>query len=221
MRTATASDQCLYCGKYGHFKRDCRKFLNDTKTNSVNQVETAAHSSAPPSSAASTAPSATSAAASSVRHFTGFQSTSGPIIEDLDDDVEVRDLTMYDSAGSCNMVSQFPSCMPADNILDTCASDNSQYAAFRELFDMTCTDDDGLWTICDEAECFFDNEPNAVYDNLDAHSIRTVGFSDPCEMEVVLDSGADGSVLPLEFGAVGYPDKSFDECCHEVRALSL
>ena len=210
MRTATASDQCLYCGKYGHFKRDCRKFLNDTKTNSVNQVENTANSSAPPSSAASTAPSATSAAASSVRLFTGFQSTSGPIIEDLDDDVEVRDLTMYDSAGSCNMVSQFPSCMPADNILDTCASDNSQYAASCEQFDMTCTDDDGLWTICDEAECFSDNEPNAVYDNLDAHSIRTVGFSDPREMEVVLDSGADGSVLPLEFGAVGYPDKSFD-----------
>ena len=100
--------------------------------------------------------------------------------------------------------------MPADNILDTCASDNSQYAAFCEQFDMTYTDDDGLWTICDEAECFSDNEPNAVYNSLDAHSIRTVGFSDPREMEVVLDSGADGSVLALEFGAVGYPDKSFD-----------
>ena len=23
--TATANDQCLHCGKYGHFKRDCWK----------------------------------------------------------------------------------------------------------------------------------------------------------------------------------------------------
>ena len=29
-------------------------------------------------------------------------------------------------------------------------------------------------------------------------------------MEVVLDSGADGSVLPLEYGHIGQPDPSFD-----------
>ena len=29
-------------------------------------------------------------------------------------------------------------------------------------------------------------------------------------MEVVLDSGADGSVLPLAYGDVGYADESFD-----------
>ena len=106
-------------------------------------MESTANSSAGSSSAASTAPSATSAAASSVRLFTGFHGTSGPIIEDLDEDVEVRDLTMYDSAGSCNMVSQSSGNMPLDSVVDNCASDGEQYMLCCEQFDMTCTDDDG------------------------------------------------------------------------------
>jgi hypothetical protein len=44
-----------------------------------------------------------------VRLFTGYHDISGPIIgdldEDLDNNVEVRDLSMYDSSGYCNMVS--------------------------------------------------------------------------------------------------------------------
>ena len=40
-----------------------------------------------------------------MRLFFRFHGTSGPIIEDVDGDVEVRDLTMYDSAGPCKMVS--------------------------------------------------------------------------------------------------------------------
>ena len=41
-------------------------------------------------------------------------------------------------------------------------------------------------------------------------NIRTVGYSDHHNVEVVLDSGADGSVLPLAYGDVGYADESFD-----------
>ena len=44
-----------------------------------------------------------------MRLFTGYHDISGPIIgdwdEDLDNNVEVRDLSMYDSSGYCNMVS--------------------------------------------------------------------------------------------------------------------
>ena len=40
--------------------------------------------------------------------------------------------------------------------------------------------------------------------------IRAFGFSEPKSVEVVLDSGADGSVLPLEYANVGCVDKSFD-----------
>ena len=35
-RTATASDQCLYCGKYGHFKRDCWKLHGRGDQKNVN-----------------------------------------------------------------------------------------------------------------------------------------------------------------------------------------
>ena len=42
------------------------------------------------------------------------------------------------------------------------------------------------------------------------HCIRAFGFSEPKSVEVVLDSGADGSVLPLEYANVGCVDKSFD-----------
>jgi hypothetical protein len=59
-----------------------------------------------------------------VRLPTGFHNTSGPIMEDLDEDVEVRDLPIYDSAGSCNMVSQSSGNMPLDDSLDSCATDN-------------------------------------------------------------------------------------------------
>ena len=75
---------------------------------------------------------------------------------------------------------------------------------------MTRSDDDGLWTCCDAVESLSLHEPNDSFDFSDAHSIRTVGLSDPCNVEMVLDSRANGSVLTLEFGAVGYPDKSFD-----------
>ena len=41
-------------------------------------------------------------------------------------------------------------------------------------------------------------------------SIRAVGSTDHQNVEVVLDSGADGSVLPLAYGEVGYADDSRD-----------
>ena len=44
----------------------------------------------------------------------------------------------------------------------------------------------------------------------DFNCMRAFGFSEPKSVEMVLDSGADGSVLPLEYANVGSPDKSFD-----------
>ena len=38
-RAATASDQCLHCGRYGHFKRDCWKLHGKPDSKKVNQVE--------------------------------------------------------------------------------------------------------------------------------------------------------------------------------------
>ena len=38
-RAATANDQCLHCGRYGHFKRDCWKLHGKPDSKKVNQVE--------------------------------------------------------------------------------------------------------------------------------------------------------------------------------------
>ena len=40
--------------------------------------------------------------------------------------------------------------------------------------------------------------------------IRAFGFDQSKNVEVVLDSGADGSVLLLAYSSVGFPDKDFD-----------
>ena len=88
-RTATANDQCLHCGKYGHFKRDCWKLNGRPDTKNVNQVESSSQSAAPSSSSSSTsAPASPVGGASSVRLFTGYHDTSGPIIEDLDENLD-------------------------------------------------------------------------------------------------------------------------------------
>ena len=106
----------------------------------------------------------------------------------------------------------FPADIPVESDLDSCVTNNGQYAAVCEHSDMTCSDDDGLWTCCDTGECFSLHEPSdmLISDFSDAHSIRTVGLSGPCDVEVVLDLGADGSVFALGFGALGHPDKIFD-----------
>ena len=75
----------------------------------MNQVESnASNNAASASSNSSTASGATSSSGvnGSVRLFTGLHESHGPIIEDLDEDVEIRDLTGYDSFGACNMFSQ-------------------------------------------------------------------------------------------------------------------
>jgi len=46
-RAAISSDQCLHCGKYGHFKRDCWKLNGRPDTKNVNQVESSNQSATP------------------------------------------------------------------------------------------------------------------------------------------------------------------------------
>ena len=83
------------------------------------------------------------AAASSVRLFTSLDHMHGPLIEDLDD-VEICDLTMHDSSGCCTMVSQM------HGGLDTVDSTrDGVYMECCECFDMSYSDSDSNWTICD------------------------------------------------------------------------
>ena len=144
-RAATANDQCLHCGRYGHFKRDCWKLHGKPDSKKVNQVESQTATSTATSSSGggpSISPPST-AAASSVRLFTSLDHMHGPLIEDLDD-LEVCDLTMHDSSGFCNMVSQMHNGL--DTLDSTC---DGVYMECCECFDMSYSDSDSNWTICD------------------------------------------------------------------------
>ena len=144
-RAATANDQCLHCGRYGHFKRDCWKLHGKPDSKKVNQVESQTTTSTATSSSGggpSISPPST-AAASSVRLFTSLDHMHGPLIEDLDD-LEICDLTMHDSSGFCNMVSQMHDGL--DTLDSTC---DGVYMECCECFDMSYSDSDSNWTICD------------------------------------------------------------------------
>ena len=95
-RAATSSDQCLHCGKYGHFKRDCWKLHGKpTNAKNVNQVEETQNAGSSSSGASSSAASTTmTSATGSVRLLSSYV---GPIIEELpsSDELDFRDLTMY------------------------------------------------------------------------------------------------------------------------------
>ena len=213
-RTATANDQCLHCGKYGHFKRDCWSLHGKPADKKVNQVSGGDQQPqhVPSTSTSSTTGSSTISSmppSASVRLVTCPE----PYIEELSSDasdLEFHDLTLIDSSdGFVNMVSQ------PDFALDTTdLSASSAYMECVERFDLAYSDFDDSWTYCD-GHCISTDDQSNMSNNLHCDDsspscIRAFGFSEPKSVEVVLDSGADGSVLPLEFGSVGLPDKDFD-----------
>ena len=109
----------------------------------------------------------------------------------------------------CAQVS--PDCSTEWFDLHDSAATEGVYTARCSPFDMSYSDHDGIWTcLYDNSEHFgqfYMHEPNDV---CTIENIRAVGYTDHHNVEVVLDSGADGSVLPLAYGEVGYADESFD-----------
>ena len=73
-------------------------------------------------------------------------------------------------------------------------------------FDMTSTDDDNLWTVCNSPSFNLLSWDVQISDAIDC--IRAIGLVNPTSVEVVLDSGGDGSGLPLEFAHIGLHDET-------------
>ena len=200
-RVATQNDQCLHCGKYGHFKRDCWKLNGKPGASRVNQVSDETQSvagSAAPSTASTSLPSS----ASAVRLFSAMAS---PVIEELcseDSDFELRDLTVYDTGGNINMVSHAGVSFD-DNL---CMADRAYMERFVH-FDISYSDDDDSWTVCNSPSFDLLSSDVCISDEVDY--IRAIGSTSPTPVEVVLDSGADGSVLPLEYAHIGLHDETF------------
>ena len=199
-RAATSSDQCLHCGKYGHFKRYCWKLhgkpINAKNVNQVEETQNAGNSSSGASSSA--ASTNMTSATGSVRLFSSYV---GPIMEELPSSDELDFLTMRESSGNCNVLS-CAEISPADDLDHV----EETYMCVCTHFDMSCTDDDGIWTLCDSYCIDLSPDSHSSFD-----CIRAVGNVTDGRVEVVIDSGADGAVLPLEYAAIGHRDPTFDK----------
>ena len=171
-------NRCNYCGAFGHWKKDCRKFQADKANGVVGQVEgDDSHSQRVASS-----PSSTGAAQ---------QSPSA---------------TSYRSAGNVNRVAFSDSTVIIEDLTeftDSKASSSGLVRAIQQFeplkFDMACTDHDENWTCEPDVK-----EPNCF------HHVRMMTLAGSTSADIILDSGADTSALPLAYSDVG------ESCSHET-----
>ena len=166
---------CSYCGKTGHWQKDCYKRKTDLQ---VRQVE-----EDPKDTSHTTGSSATSATA--VRMVSVFEPAQRhPYMEDL---------TVFSQPSNSQSPFRLCAISEASDVCNACVN-----------YDMACTDHDTCWTfspdlnLCDcfGVETFSDalQHVRVVIDELSDDSVLC---------DVILDSGADISVLPLSFSSVG------------------
>ena len=168
-------NQCAYCFKFGHRKADCRKMQSDKAAGNVRQIN---ETDADNGGDGSTTYNGSS---------TGASSSNAPASQSNVQNIRavsrvgphvplVQDLTAFE---------QYPC---ADSIFPSCIRVVQQH-------DMSCTDDDGFWTFSPFLQTSCDIQHICAIPS-NNHGGRTV--------EILLDSGADSSVLPLDCANVGH-----------------
>ena len=194
------SNTCLYCGKPGHWKRDCRKYKHDLETGQVRQVEGSPVQNASVSTGQTfSAPQQQSTQQPVQPHVTFMQPSqhTAYVRQPHQPGGSVRRFEFAPdwSDETAAVVSDHPwiDDLTSDAVHDgfirslsdvsTCPCD---FSLCNTVFDMTYSDNDGMWTV----------SPDEV------NHVRAV--------EIILDSGADGSALPMEYGHAGVPTASDD-----------
>lgn len=222
-----ADGNCLYCGKYGHWKRDCRAFQRDKQNGTVRQVENQPAASVTASgslnvASVTPAPSTTYSLPPSSSPQTG----NVRLLHRVDVDDGYVDLTMLDGwnrsfdGGSINMVSSQDDLHDPDvsrvchfGIDEPNVSDLQKYHGCCCAFDMTATDADDSWTFPPNSQKVFDLTDSCDF-RFCTPDLSHAEAGDKClhvfavhaeghAAEIIMDSGADGSVLPISFGHFG------------------
>ena len=182
-------NQCLYCHGYGHRKFQCRKYLADKAAGNVRQVQDESESTAGGDSTAGASTVPTSAGVSPAG--TGGNGANGG-------KQNVRKITS---------VTPFIQDLTAlEEYTDASTGRVLHINMLQEVdsFDMTITDDDDCWT--------FSPSLHQVHH---VRALSTFHAGEP--VEILLDSGADASVLPLSCGDVGH-SMAIDQSSHFVDA---
>ena len=118
---------------------------------------------------------------------------------------------MHESSGNCNVVS-CAEISPADDL------DHVEEAYMCVFFTLTCHAlmmmVFGLFVTAIALTFHL----TAILHLTSFDCIRAVGNVTDGRVEVVIDSGADGSVLPLEYAAIGHRDPTFDKSSSFIDA---
>ena len=131
------SNQCSYCMKFGHWRRDCKKLKEDQKHNRVRQIE-----EVDTGSQSSNATTTTGPTPSTVRRV-----SNQPVIQEhpIDHDDPCEDLTLH-CTNSEQVASQYIRVlsmgMLKPKLPDECSGQN------LSTFDLTYSDDNEGWTLC-------------------------------------------------------------------------
>ena len=168
-------NQCSYCLNFGHRKAQCRKFMSDRNSGNVRQINDESYDGQ--STAADTTASTVPTSAGVSNAGSSNPSTAQNVRKITRVTPYVQDLTLDEDymAASCFACSHVKMIQQVD------------------MFDISITDDDECWTY-------------SPYIIEDLQHVRAVSYDFPAggKVEILLDSGADSSVLPLSCGHVGH-----------------
>ena len=192
-QNSNASIVCHYSGKQGHKQKECFKFQRDQSGhkgggkgkygNAVRQVQI---EEVPEGS------SNTEAAASS-----SSTPPSKPAVRLVERVFDLTAVPESSSSGAVRVVSNLHEmdipCFNQDESPRVCKTDADRCTLDFgfEQFDMACSDSDGIWT-----------DSPWLFDSVTSH-VRMVNDDSQGPDDIVLDSGADVSALPLCYSGVG------------------